>query len=275
MTIVRCAAVQMTSGVDVDENLRAVAGHIEAAAAKGAQFIVLPENFSAMGRKEADRCALAESDGDGPLQNFLAEQAARYAIWIVGGTIPVAGDDPVRPTASSLVFAADGRRVARYDKIHLFDVGIPGQDERYCESAHTRAGSLPMIVTTPWGGLCVAVCYDVRFPELFRSFSATELKLIALPAAFTATTGAAHWATLLRARAIENLCFVVAAAQTGRHENGRQTYGHSMLISPWGKVIADAGTDTGVIVADLDLEAQADMRRRFPVLEHRSQARKI
>ncbi len=268
MTSVRCAAVQMTSGLDVDANLRAVAGHINAAAAQGAQFIVLPESFAAMGCKEVDRCALAEPDGDGPLQNFLAEQAACHTVWIVGGTIPIIGDDPARPSASSLVFAADGHRVARYDKIHLFDVGIPGRDEHYSESAHTKAGSSPLIVPTPWGGLCVAVCYDVRCPELFRSFSVSEMQLIALPAAFTATTGAAHWSILLRARAIENQCFMVAAAQTGRHENGRQTYGHSMLVSPWGKVIADAGTDTGVIVADLDLDAQADIRRQFPVPKH-------
>lgn len=269
MTIVRFAAIQMTSGVDVGANLRAAAEQIDAAAADGAQLVVLPENFAAMGYKEADRCALAEQDGDGPVQAFLAQQAARNEVWIVGGTLPIASDDPARPTASALVYAADGRRVARYDKMHLFDVGIPGRDEHYSESAHTQAGSAPVIVTTPWGELCVAVCYDVRFPELFRSFSTTGPGLIALPAAFTATTGQAHWSILLRARAIENLCFVVAAAQTGRHENGRQTHGHSMIVSPWGEVIADAGADVGFAAGDLDLDAQALTRNRFPVLDHR------
>lgn len=269
MTTVRFAAIQMTSGVDVGANLRAAEGHIDAAAADGAQLVVLPENFAAMGRKEADRCVLAEADGTGPVQAFLAQQAARHNVWIVGGTVPIASGDPVRPYASALVFAADGHRVARYDKMHLFDVGIPGHDEHYSESAHTQIGSAPMIVATPWGGLCVAVCYDLRFPELFRNFSTTPPKFIVLPAAFTAATGQVHWSTLLKARAIENLCFVVAAAQTGVHENGRQTHGHSMILSPWGEVIADAGTVVGFVSGDLDLDAQALTRRRFPVLDHR------
>ena len=269
MTTVRFAAIQMTSGVDVGANLRAAQEQIEAAAADGAQLVVLPENFAAMGRHEADRCAMAEPDGAGPVQTFLAQQAARHNVWIVGGTVPIAGGDPARPYASVLVFAADGRRVARYDKMHLFDVGIPGRDEHYSESAHTQAGSAPMMVVTPWGGLCVAVCYDLRFPELFRNFSATGPRIIALPAAFTAATGQAHWSTLVRARAIENLCFVVAAAQTGVHENGRQTHGHSMIVSPWGEVIEDAGTAVGFVAGDLDLDAQALTRSRFPVLDHR------
>jgi nitrilase len=269
MTTVRFAAVQMTSGVAVGENLRAAAESVNAAAGEGAQLVVLPENFAAMGLREADRCALAEPDGGGPVQTFLAELAARSKVWIVGGTVPMISDDPARPTASALVFAADGRRVARYDKMHLFDVGLPGRDEHYSESAHTQAGTAPMMVTTPWGELCVAVCYDVRFPELFRGFSAPGPDFIVLPAAFTATTGQAHWSMLLRARAVENLCFVVAAAQSGVHENGRQTYGHSMIVSPWGEVIADAGNGTGFIAGELDLDAQADTRRRFPALEHR------
>ncbi len=269
MTIACFAAIQMTSGVDVGANLQAAAKHIDTAVSNGAQLVVLPENFAAMGRKEADRCVLAEGDGSGLVQDFLAQQAERNRIWIVGGTVPIVSDDPARPTSSTLVFAADGQRVARYDKVHLFDVGIPGQDERYSESAHTQAGSVPMIVDTPWGGLCIAVCYDMRFPEMFRSFSAPGPKLIALPAAFTATTGKVHWSILLRARAIENLCFVIAAAQTGEHENGRQTYGHSMIVSPWGEIIADAGTDTGVVVGELDLDEQAELRRKFPVLGHR------
>lgn len=267
--IVRFAAVQMTSGVDVAANLSAAADHIEAAAGNGAQLVVLPENFATMGVAESDRCALAEAEGSGPLQDFLAERASRNAVWIVGGTVPIAGADPARPYASALVFSAEGRRVARYDKIHLFDVGVPGEEERYRESTYTSAGTGQTVVATPWGDLCVAICYDVRFPELFRGCAAPGPAFIALPAAFTAATGQAHWSTLVRARAIENLCFVVAAAQTGTHENGRQTHGHSMIVSPWGEVIADAGTSTGVIVGDVDLDAMADIRRRFPALDHR------
>jgi nitrilase len=269
MTTVRFAAIQMTTGVEVGENLQVVTRFIDEAAGEGAQLIVLPENFAAMGCGEADRCALAEPDGDGPLQAFLAEQASRNKIWIVGGTIPVSSDDPERPYASSLVFSVDGERVARYDKMRLFDVGLPGRDESYCESAHTLAGSAPVMVTTPWGGLCVAVCYDLRFPELFRQFNAPGSDFIVLPAAFTESTGQAHWSVLLRARAIENLSFVVAAAQTGKHENGRKTFGHSMIVGPWGEVIANAGTEPGFVVADLDLEEQAKVRERFPALDHR------
>ncbi len=269
MTTVRVAAVQMTSGVDVAANLATAAGLIEGAAAAGARLVVLPENFAALGRDEADRCALAEPDGDGPLQVFLAATAARCGVWLVGGTVPIAGDDPLRPFAAALVFADDGRRVARYDKMHLFDVGIPGSEELFGESRHTQAGMTPSRVETPWGGLLVAVCYDLRFPELFRQFPPAQQRFIALPAAFTAPTGEAHWATLLKARAIENLCFVIAAAQTGRHENGRRTHGHSMIVSPWGKTIAEAGAEPGFIVGDLDLADQDRMRDRFPVLEHR------
>ena len=266
---VRVAAVQMTSGVDVAANLATAAGSIEAAAAAGARLVVLPENFAAMSSDEANRCALAEPDGHGPLQDFLAETAARCRVWLVGGTVPIAGDDPLRPFAAALVFADDGRRVARYDKMHLFDVGIPGSGEHYGESRHTQPGTTPSLVETPWGGLLVAVCYDLRFPELFRHFPSARQRIIALPAAFTVPTGEAHWATLVRARAIENLCFVIAAAQTGRHESGRRTHGHSMIVSPWGKTIAEAGVEPGFIVGDLDLAFQDQTRKQFPALEHR------
>lgn len=269
MTKARFAAIQMTAGIDPDANLRVAEELIGKAADAGAQLVVLPENFAAMGASEADRCELAEPDGDGPLQAFLAAQSARRGVWVVGGTIPIVSDDPQRPYASTLVFSADGARVARYDKIHLFDVGLPGRDESYRESAHTRAGSTPLTFTTPWGEICVAVCYDLRFPELFRQFSAPGPDFIVLPAAFTELTGQAHWSILLRSRAIENQCFVVAAAQSGAHENGRRTYGHSIIVGPWGQVMAGAGTEPGFIFADLDLAEQAEIRKRFPTWDHR------
>ena len=268
MTALAVAVIQMTSGAEQSRNLAEAARLIEAAAGSGAELIVLPENFSAMSLDDADRCTLAEADGDGPVQAFLAEQAAGHRAWIVGGTLPIRGDDPQRPYASALVYGADGKRVARYDKMHLFDVDVPERDEHYRESKHTAAGSTPLLVSSPWGRLCVAVCYDVRFAELFRQFDAAP-DLIALPAAFTVPTGAAHWSVLVRARAIENLCPVLAAAQTGRHENGRRTWGHSLIVDAWGDVLADAGTAPGVRVATLDPVAAATVRRRFPSLEHR------
>lgn len=268
MTQLNAAVIQMTSGPDRTQNLAAAGELLKRAADDGAELAVLPENFSAMGLNEADRCVLAEPEGNGPVQDFLAEQAQRHRLWIVGGTIPLVSDDPQRPFASALVFTAEGQRIARYDKLHLFDVGMPDNDEAYRESAHTRAGSGPALLPTPWGKLSVTICYDVRFPETFRVGKEAP-DLIALPGAFTETTGRAHWSVLLRARAIENLCAVLAAAQTGTHANGRQTYGHSMIVSAWGRVAADAGTAPGYVVAGLDLADQAAIRQRFPVLEHR------
>lgn len=268
MTRLRAAVVQMTSGPGRAQNLAVAGDLIARAAGDGAELIVLPENFSAMGMSEADRCKLAEPDGAGPVQDFLAEQARARQCWIVGGTVPLASDDPQRPFAAALVYADDGRRAGRVDKLHLFDVGLPGSDEAYRESAHTMAGTAPARFETPWGMLSVAVCYDVRFAETFRAeWSAPDL--IALPAAFTVPTGRAHWSVLLRARAIENVCAVLAAAQTGHHANGRRTYGHSLIVSSWGQVEADAGTAPGYAVAELDLAEQADIRTRFPALKHR------
>ena len=268
MNNVRFAAIQMTSGVAVDRNLAVTAECIHIAAREGAQLVVLPENFSSMGLHEADRSGMAEAAGQGPVQDFLADQAVRNKIWIVGGTLPVKSDDALRPYAASLVFNPNGEQVARYDKMHLFDVGIPGQQEHYRESSHTYPGHQPVLVELPWGKLILSICYDLRFPELFRCFAAESPQFIVVPAAFTVATGKAHWQKLLQARAVENLCYVIAAAQVGTHENGRQTFGHSMIISPWGETLAEASGEVGVISAALDLEHQAQLRQRFPVLNH-------
>jgi nitrilase len=268
--VTRVAAVQMTSGADVGANLARAGTLLARAADEGATIAVLPENFAFMGRADADKRAVAESPGHGPIQDFLAGTAARRGLWIVGGTIPLRTDDATgRVAAASLVVDAGGRCVARYDKIHLFDVDVPGRDESYRESAHVAPGRTPVAIDTPAGRLGLAVCYDVRFPELFRRLAAEGAEWFALPSAFTVPTGEAHWAPLLRARAIENQAFLVAPAQAGRHENGRSTWGHSLIVDHWGQVLAELAAGEGIIVAALDRASQADARTRFPALAHR------
>jgi nitrilase len=262
------AVVQMTSGPDVEENLAAAAGHLAAAAAAGAAMAVLPENFACVPQREIDRLQTAEPDGDGPIQSFLAAQAAAHGLMIVGGTIPLRAT-PGRVSASCLVYDRNGRRQARYDKIHLFDVAVPGSRESYRESDAIAHGDTTVVVDSPAGQLGLAVCYDLRFPELFRRLLADGMEVAALPSAFTATTGEAHWDLLVRARAVENLCWVLAAAQQGRHPNGRETYGHSMIVDPWGRVVARLPTGTGIATAAVDRDVLAKLRRSFPALSHR------
>jgi len=266
---IRVAAVQMTSGPDVGANLASAAALLGQARARGARVTVLPENFSFMGLGDADRRAVAEPDGDGPVQHFLSQQAREHSMWIVGGTTPIAAEAGGRVAAASLVYDADGRRAGRYDKIHLFDVAIPGKQESYRESANTAPGSRASLVPTPAGLLGQSVCYDMRFPELYRQLSAAGAQWFAMPSAFTVPTGRAHWEALLRARAIENLCFVVAPAQWGRHASGRETYGDSLIVDYWGTVLARLEAGNGVVSADFDLAAQAQARRDFPALTHR------
>jgi nitrilase len=265
----RVAVVQMCSGLEIQENLAEADRWLEEAARAGAVLTVLPENFAFMGRREDDRVAVAEPPGDGPVQVFLSERAARLGMWIVGGTIPVSEPGMARPRAASILYDDHGCAVARYDKIHLFDVALPGREEGYRESAGTSAGEQVVVADSPVGRLGLAVCYDLRFPELFRAMAVGSLDAISLPAAFTVPTGEAHWEVLVRARAVENLCGVLAAAQWGRHEGGRRTWGHSMIVNHWGEVVARRAEGTGVVVADLDPEAQAEARARFPALAHR------
>lgn len=272
MTAMSVAAViQMTSSPDVEANLATARGLLERAHAQGAALAVLPENFAIMGRREADKVAVAEPGGEGPIQAFLGHCARELGMWIVGGTIPVRDEaEPGRVAAASLVFDERGRCVARYDKIHLFDVDIPGREERYRESATVVPGAQPIVTTTPLGRLGMAVCYDVRFPELFRLLQAQGAEVFSLPSAFTAPTGRAHWELLVRARAVENLCYVLAPAQSGTHDNGRETYGDSMIVDPWGQVLARvAEAGPGLAVAEIDRTLQHELRGRFPALAHR------
>jgi nitrilase len=267
MTLV--AAVQMVSGADVARNLEAAARLLRDARERGAVVAALPENFAFMGLTEADKLAIAEDDGAGPIQAMLAGLARSLGLWIVAGTIPLRVPGEPRVAAACLVFDADGRRAARYDKIHLFDVAIPGRDERYQESASVRPGREAVCVPTPAGHLGLAVCYDLRFPEHFRRLLDLGAEWFCLPSAFTAPTGRAHWETLLRARAIENLSHVVAPAQSGFHENGRETHGDSMIVDCWGRVLARLPRGSGTVVAEIDLVRQREVRQNFPSLDHR------
>jgi len=268
-TTAKIAALQMTSGADVGENL-SVAGRLLAeASAAGAQVAVLPENFSFMGVRDNDKRAIAEPDGDGPVQQFLSRQARELSLCIIGGTTPIASQQGGRVAAACLVYGADGRRLARYDKIHLFDVDIPGREESYRESAHIAPGAHPVLVPTPAGLLGLSVCYDMRFPELFRLMAAAGAEYFSVPSAFTVPTGRAHWETLLRARAIENLCYVVAAAQWGRHPSGRETYGDSLIVDYWGNVLSRLPSGSGITMAEIDRVAQQKTRLEFPALRHR------
>lgn len=268
----RVAAIQMASGPNVNANLLEAGRLIKKAVEAGAKLVVLPENFAIMGMNEADKVDIREEDGKGPIQDFLAEQSARHGIWLVGGTIPLATSDADHVYAACLVYDDKGKRVARYDKIHLFDVRITESNERYNESATIEPGDGIVVIDTPFGKLGLAVCYDLRFPGLFRRMIEEGVEIFAMPSAFTAITGRAHWDVLVRARAIENMCFMIASAQGGYHANGRETYGHSMIVDPWGVVLDTLPRGSGVVVADIDLGRLRDLRRTFPVLEHRKLA---
>lgn len=269
MNTVRLAALQMTSGDDVAANLEAARRLLHEAARQGARLAVLPENFAFMSADEGARAGIAEADGEGPIQDFLAATARACGLWLVGGTIPVRSAETGRSFAACIVWDEQGRRVGRYDKMHLFDVQVPGSTEAYRESTRTMPGDGLLTLETPFGVLGVAVCYDLRFPELFRGLQARGASILALPAAFTRRTGEAHWHVLLKARAIENLAYVVAAAQGGEHPGGRRTYGHSLVIGPWGEVLAEAGSAPGVVSAALDQAYLQRLRTDFPVLDHR------
>jgi nitrilase len=259
----------MTSGHLVTDNLAAAGRLLREAKDLGADIACLPENFSFIGLKDADKLQVAESDGVGPIQEFLSATARALKMWILGGTTVIKGDTASRVANASLLIDDHGKRVARYDKIHLFDVAIPGRDEKYLESTHVTPGRKVVTVDTPVGKLGMSVCYDMRFPELYRELVSQGAEWLAMPAAFTVPTGRAHWETLLRARAIENLCYVVAPAQSGTHTSGRETYGDTLIVDYWGQVLARLAKGSGIVTADLDLQKQAETRARFPALDNR------
>jgi nitrilase len=265
----KVAAIQMCSGVDVAANLAVAGDLLRAAARDGARLAVLPENFALMARQEQDKRAIAEADGDGPIQQALAGWAREHALVLVAGTVPLRVDGEARVAAASLVYGPEGARLGRYDKMHLFDVDVPGADESHRESSGLVPGREVVVVATPVGRIGVAVCYDLRFPELFRRMGAMGADFFAVSAAFTVPTGEAHWEVLLRARAVENLSHLVASAQAGGHKNGRRTFGHSAVVDHWGRVLAQRPTGVGYALAEIDLARQSQVRREFPALEHR------
>ncbi|MCG6898145.1 MAG: carbon-nitrogen hydrolase family protein [Thiocapsa sp.] len=268
-TKLKAGAVQMATGLNVNANLFEAERLVRTARDQGAGLVVLPENFAFMGKRDQDQLGLREEDGDGPLQTFLARLAKQMGVWLVGGTIPLVARDAGKVRAACLIYDDQGKRVGRYDKVHLFDVRLPGGDEQYQESATIEAGDAVVVLDSPFGRMGVAVCYDLRFPEMFRQMLDRGMELLVIPSAFTAITGKAHWETLVRARAIENLVYVVAAAQGGFHINGRETHGHSMIVDPWGTVLAQVPRGAGHICCVLDKDYQDSVRRNFPTIDHR------
>ena len=265
----KAACIQLASGSNLNANLLETEKMLEQAAREGARLAVLPENFAYMGASCRDLLQVKEIEGDGPIQAFLAQAAKRLGLWLVGGTLPLATASEEKVRAACLVFDDQGRQVARYDKMHLFDVNLVASNEQYVESETIEPGDRTCVVDTPFGRLGLSVCYDLRFPELYRAMLDQGMELIALPAAFTAMTGEAHWEVLLRARAVENLCHVLAAAQGGFHISGRQTWGHTMIVDPWGTPLAEQTSGNGPVVAEIDLGFQSATRRNFPSLNHR------
>lgn len=265
----KLAAIQMASGPNVNANLIEAGRLISQAAQAGAELVVLPENFAIMGLNEAEKVAVRESDQGGPIQEFLAEQAEKNGVWLVGGTIPMESAAANKVKAACMIYDDKGQKVARYDKTHLFDVHIVDSGEKYAESETIEAGDEVLVIDTPFGRMGVAICYDLRFPELFRSMLDQGAQIIALPAAFTATTGRAHWEVLVRARAIENLCYMVAANQGGYHVNGKESHGDSMIVDPWGNVLDRLVSGSGYVLAQVNIEMLENTREKFPVIKHR------
>ncbi len=262
----KVAALQMASGPNVAGNLSEARRLIENAVAQGARLVVLPEFFSIMGMKETDMVAAREQPGDGAAQQFLAEMARKHQLWVVGGSIPLLATSPEKVRNTCLVFDEHGKQVASYDKLHLFNLDLG--NEHYHEAKTIEAGNQVVVIDSPFGRIGLAICYDLRFPELFRAMK--NVDIIVLPSAFTATTGKMHWETLVRARAIENLAYVIAAAQGGYHVSGRETHGHSMIVDPWGRVLDELPRGSGVVLAEVNPVYQASLRASLPALTHRT-----
>jgi predicted amidohydrolase len=266
---VRAAAIQMNSGADVQQNLQTIDGLLDNAASRGVAIAFLPENLAIMGVRDEDKLQHAESPGSGPIQEFLADAARRHKLWVVAGSLPLRSPQEGKCYGASIVYDSNGQASPIYRKIHLFDVDLPGRDERYRESDTMDFGSDQIVVPSPLGQLGLSICYDLRFPEHYRHLVDDGATVISIPAAFTAATGKAHWHSLLRARAIENLAYVIAAGQHGSHPSGRATFGHSVIIDPWGQVIAELESGDGVVDAEIDTALPGKLRAEFPVLEHR------
>ncbi|MBU0621897.1 MAG: carbon-nitrogen hydrolase family protein [Gammaproteobacteria bacterium] len=261
----KVAAVQMASGPNVEGNLSEARRLVANAVEQGAKLVVLPEFFAIMGMNEQDKVKVREKPGEGPIQRFMSETARRHKIWLIG-SLPLAANAPDKVRNSCLVYDETGSLAARYDKIHLFNLTLG--NESYNEAQTIEAGDKVVVVDSPFGRIGLAVCYDLRFPEIFRAMK--DVNIIVLPSAFTATTGKVHWEPLIRARAIENLSYVVAAAQGGYHVSGRETHGHSMIVDPWGRIVDELPRGSGVVVAEVNPSYQASLRKSLPALSHRT-----
>lgn len=269
MTQSKIAAIQMTSGTQVKENLKAAADLINQACRQGAQALILPENFALMAQADDDKLSIAEQQGSGPIQDFLAQQAAQQQVWLIGGTLPLKSPDPHKTYNACIVYDAKGKQVACYKKIHLFDAQVKPGVEVYEESNTVQPGNELVVFDSPFGRIGLAICYDLRFPELFRAMSMLGAEIIAVPTAFTVRTGQAHWEVLMRARAIENFCYLIGSCQTDTHENGRKTFGHSLIVDPWGSILACLPSHPGYIQAELSTDYLHQLRSDFPVHQHR------
>jgi nitrilase len=264
--VFRIAAIQMASGPNVEGNLHEAGRLVAMAAQQGAKLVALPEYFAIMGMRDRDKVAVREAEGAGPIQQFLSDTAKKHKIWLVGGSVPLVASVPGKVRNSCLLYDDNGKLVARYDKIHLF--GLDLGNEHFHEETTIEAGSEVVVVDSPFGRLGLSVCYDLRFPELYRAMK--EVDIILVPSAFTETTGKAHWETLIRARAIENLAYVLAPAQGGYHVSGRETHGNSMIVDPWGVILDRLPRGSGVVIAGVNPLYQASLRKSLPALTHRT-----
>ena len=265
-TFYRVAAIQMASGPQVKANLEEATRLVTLAASTGARIVVLPEYFAMMGMRDTDKVAIAEADNDGEIQRWMSQLAAKHRLWLIGAGVPIASPIEGKVRNACLVYDKTGTRVARYDKMHLFSLAI-GQ-EQFNESRTIEAGDAVKVVESPYGSIGLSICYDLRFPELYRAMG--NVDIIVIPSAFTATTGKAHWETLIRARAIESLAYVIAPAQGGYHVNGRETHGDSMIVDPWGMVLDRLPRGSGVVVAGINPHYQQTVRKSLPALSHRT-----
>ena len=260
------AAIQMRVGPEVPVNLKEAARLIDIAVTKGAKLVVLPEYFCIMGMKDADKVMLREEEGSGPIQDFLSKTAKSHGIWLVGGSVPLVSSRPDKVKNSCLVYDDSGKQIARYDKIHLFNLKFG--KEHYAEEETIEAGTKIVTLESPFGRIGLSICYDLRFPELYRSME--KVDIILAPSAFTSFTGKAHWEILVRARAIENMAYMIAPAQIGRHINGHETYGDSMIVDPWGVILDHLPKGPGVVLANINPSYQKNLRNSFPALKHRT-----
>ena len=262
------ASIQLSSGPNVQANLLEVSKYLEEISKTQSKLVVLPENFALMPENDLSFLDNAEVIGSGPIQEFISENAKKYKIWIIAGTIPIKTNVSKKVTSTTLVYNEAGEVVSRYDKIHLFDVELPNSNESYNESEVFQPGKDLKVIETPVGIVGLAICYDLRFPELFRLLHASKVEIIVLPAAFTEQTGKVHWETLVRARAIENLCYMVTSCQDGYHISGRQTHGNSMIVNPWGQIMSRITSGSGFIGCEINHKQLKSIREKFPVLAH-------